>query len=41
MICAAMLRISGPNGSLVIVTESKADGNVLGRQSVTETTAHF
>jgi hypothetical protein len=41
MKCAGMFRISGSNGSLALVTESKADGNVLGRQSVTETTAAF
>jgi hypothetical protein len=38
---AGMLRTSGPSGSLAVVTESKADVNVLGRQSATETTAAF
>ena len=41
MKCAGMLRISGPNGQLAIVTESKADGNVLSRQSVAATTDAF
>ena len=31
----------GPNGQLAIVAESKADGNVLGRQSVTAKTAAY
>jgi hypothetical protein len=39
--CAGMLRISGPKCQLAVVTESKADGNVLDRQSVTATTAAF